>query len=85
VIETTSRKTRRKGTVQKPELYARLGVREYFLFDPHEEYLDPPLQGYHRVGRQQRRQPPGYGRGQEESKKEQRGPAGRDLVGMCRG
>jgi Uma2 family endonuclease len=46
VIETTSRKTRRKDTVDKPQLYARLGVREYFLFDPHQEYLDPPLQGY---------------------------------------
>jgi len=29
VIETTSRKTRRKDTVQKPELYAHLGVKEY--------------------------------------------------------
>ena len=50
VIETTSRKTRRKDTVQKPELYARLGVKEYFLFDPHEEYLEPPLQGHRLVG-----------------------------------
>jgi hypothetical protein len=46
VIETTSRKTRRKDTGDKPRLYARLGVKEYFLFDPHQEYLDPPLQGY---------------------------------------
>jgi len=46
VIETTSRKTRRKDTVDKPQLYARLGVKEYFLFDPDQEYLDPPLQGY---------------------------------------
>ena len=50
VIETTSRKTRRKDTIQKPELYAHLGVKEYFLFDPHEEYLEPPLQGYRLVG-----------------------------------
>ena len=50
VIETTSRKTRRKDTQQKPELYARLGVKEYFLFDPHGEYLDPPLQGYRLAG-----------------------------------
>ncbi len=46
VIETTSRKTRRKDLTEKPALYARLGVKEYFLFDPLGEYLDPPLQGY---------------------------------------
>ena len=50
VIETTSKKTRRKDTVEKPELYARLGVKEYFLFDPHQEYLDPPLQGHRLAG-----------------------------------
>ena len=50
VVETTSRKTRRKDTVEKPGLYARLGVKEYFLFDPDLEYLDPPLQGYRLVG-----------------------------------
>ncbi len=31
---------------EKPKLYAELGIREYFLFDPTEDYLDPPLQGY---------------------------------------
>ncbi len=46
VIETTSRRTRRKDRHIKPELYAQLGVKEYFLFDPLGEYLDPPLQGY---------------------------------------
>lgn len=46
VIETTSRKTRKKDLVEKPTLYDKLGVREYFLFDPESEYLDPPLQGY---------------------------------------
>ena len=50
VFETTSRKTRRKDTQDKPKLYARLGVKEYFLFDPHQEYLDPPLQGYRLAG-----------------------------------
>ena len=50
-MESLSRKTRRKDTTTKPELYARLGVKEYFLFDPDREYLDPPLQGYRlRVG-----------------------------------
>ena len=46
MFETTSRKTRTKDTVDKPQLYARLGVKEYFLFDPEQDYLDPPLQGY---------------------------------------
>ncbi len=50
VIETTSRKTRRKDTTEKPLLYARLGIKEYFLFDCLEEYLDPPLQGYRLAG-----------------------------------
>jgi hypothetical protein len=50
MFETTSRRTKTKDTVDKPQLYARLGVREYFLFDPEQEYLDPPLQGYRLVG-----------------------------------
>src|SRR5262249_40424636 len=32
-----------------PLLYAQLGVREYFLFDPYGEYLEPRLQGYRLV------------------------------------
>jgi len=44
-IELTSRKTRREDVRGKPELYARLGIREYFMFDPMEEYLRPALQG----------------------------------------
>ena len=50
VIETTSRKTQRKDTDVKPPLYSRLGVKEYFLFDPEQEYLDPPLQGHRLAG-----------------------------------
>ena len=50
VIETTSKKTWRKDTVDKPKLYARLGVKEYFLFDPTQDYLDPPLQGHRLAG-----------------------------------
>jgi len=50
VLEVTSRKTKKKDTVAKPTLYARLGVKEYFLFDPTQEYLDPPLQGHRLVG-----------------------------------
>ncbi len=45
VFEVTSRKTRRKDQHRKPEVYARIGVNELFLYDPTEDYLDPPLQG----------------------------------------
>jgi Uma2 family endonuclease len=48
VIEVTSRTTRREDLEKKRDLYARLGVREYYLYDPRFarlQYLDPPLQG----------------------------------------
>jgi Putative restriction endonuclease len=50
VIETASKKTRRKDTVDKPGLYAQLGVKEYFLFDPTQDYLEPSLQGHRLAG-----------------------------------
>jgi len=46
VIEVTSRGTRLEDQGTKRALYAWLGVKEYFLYDPLGEYLDPPLQGY---------------------------------------
>jgi len=46
VFEVTSRSSRREDAVFKPEIYARLGVQEYFLYDPTADYLDPPLQGF---------------------------------------
>lgn len=49
-IETTSRKTKHKDTVVKPIIYAQLRIREYFLFDPTQDYLDPPLQGHRLAG-----------------------------------
>jgi len=50
VFEVTSKSTRREDLVTKHALYAGLGVREYFLFDPLEEYLRPSLQGFRPVG-----------------------------------
>jgi Uma2 family endonuclease len=50
VIETTSRKTKRKDLMDKPAVYAHIGVKEYFLFDPEGDYLDPPLQGHRLTG-----------------------------------
>jgi len=50
VFEVTSRKTRKQDLTKKFETYRDvLRVREYFLFDPFEEYLDPSLQGYRLV------------------------------------
>jgi Uma2 family endonuclease len=49
VIELTSKKTQAADQTTKLALYARLGVREYFLFDPYGEYLEPRLQGYRLV------------------------------------
>jgi Uma2 family endonuclease len=47
VIELTSSSTRDEDIQDKFALYRdRLKVAEYFLFDPHEDYLDPPFQGY---------------------------------------
>src|SRR5215211_5647518 len=46
VIEVTSSSTRREDLSKKKDLYERLGVSEYFLFDPTGDYLNPRLQGY---------------------------------------
>ena len=50
VFEFTSASTRRSDEVFKPRIYAELGVLEYFIFDPHGEYLKPFLQGHRLVG-----------------------------------
>jgi Uma2 family endonuclease len=49
VIEVTSESTRDEDMVEKMGKYSRLGVEEYFLFDPLGEYLSPPLQGFRLV------------------------------------
>lgn len=51
IFEITSSGTRRKDQVSKPRVYARLGVPEYFIFDPEREYLSPPLQGFRLKGK----------------------------------
>ncbi len=45
VMEITSRSTRGEDQRTKRALYARLGVQEYWQYDPTGDYLDPPLQG----------------------------------------
>src|SRR5262249_47085657 len=46
VFEITSRGSRLEDLGTKRAVYAMLGVREYFIYDPLGEYLRPPLQGY---------------------------------------
>ena len=46
VLEVTSASTRRNDERRKRDVYAALGVREYFLYDPRAEWLAPPLQGW---------------------------------------
>ena len=50
VLEITSPKTWRQDQKAKRRLYRRLGVQEYWQFDPTGDYLAPPLQGLELVG-----------------------------------
>jgi len=50
VFEIASPGTWRADITSKRRLYERLGIDEYFLFDPLAEFLDPILQGYRLVG-----------------------------------
>jgi hypothetical protein len=52
VFEVTSRGTRNEDESFKPQIYERLGVQEYFLYDPSSEYLRPALQGFRRDSRE---------------------------------
>lgn len=45
VLEITSKSTRSEDQGSKRGVYAFLGVREYWQFDPAGDYLKPPLQG----------------------------------------
>lgn len=50
VIELTSKTTRREDLDKKFKLYRDvLGVKEYYLYDPRGDYLEPALQGYRLV------------------------------------
>lgn len=52
VIELTSKGTAVEDLKDKRQIYEEeLGVKEYFLYDPLGEYLEPPLQGYRLIGR----------------------------------
>lgn len=49
VFELTSRSTQTEDLDGKYEIYRRIGVREYFMFDPEGDYLSPRLVGYQLV------------------------------------
>jgi len=50
VIEITSKKTRYQDLNWKRELYKRLGVKEYYLYDPTADYLPRPIIAYRLEG-----------------------------------
>jgi len=50
VLEITSKTTQIQDEEDKPIKYARLGVTEYFQYDPSGDYLNPQLKGYKLVG-----------------------------------
>jgi Uma2 family endonuclease/DNA-binding CsgD family transcriptional regulator len=45
VLEITSKTTRGNDEQDKPQKYQRMGVLEYFQYDPTGDYLRPPLKG----------------------------------------
>ncbi len=50
VLEVASKSTWREDLGPKREVYARLGVKEYWLYDPTGEYFTPVLQGLRLAG-----------------------------------
>ena len=46
VLEVTSYSTRTQDLGRKREIYASLGVSEYWMFDPTGDYLTPHLRGF---------------------------------------
>jgi Uma2 family endonuclease len=50
VFEMASQNTWRDNLGEKRRLFARLGVCEYFVFDPEAKYVKPPLRGFRLKG-----------------------------------
>ena len=49
IMEVSSRSTWTEDPRTKKVLYERLGVQEYFIFDPQQEFLETPLMGFRLV------------------------------------
>ena len=58
VLEVASKSTWREDLGPKRDVYSRLGVKEYWLFDPTGEYFSPVLQGLRLAGGARVRQLP---------------------------
>ena len=50
VLEVASKSTWREDLGPKRDIYARLGVKEYWMYDPTGEYFTPMLQGLRLAG-----------------------------------
>lgn len=50
IFEITSKSTWTEDLFNKSELYKRLGIKEYFIFDPLGEFLIEPFQGMRLIG-----------------------------------
>jgi Uma2 family endonuclease len=46
LVEITSKRTWRVDLNEKRQLYAQIGIKEYFVFDPEGCFLKPVLQGF---------------------------------------
>ncbi|MDQ3250275.1 MAG: Uma2 family endonuclease [Chloroflexota bacterium] len=46
IFEVTSPSTWKEDPINKKPIYERIGVQEYFIFDPLDHYLDEPLLGF---------------------------------------
>src|SRR5882672_2485815 len=57
IFEVSSLKTWREDLYEKWRIYERIGVREYFIFDPQYEYLPEPLMAWKLVDKQYISQP----------------------------
>ena len=49
IFEVTSHSSRRNDTVKKPVIYEQMGVKEYYVYDPTSDYLEPALQGFRMI------------------------------------
>jgi Uma2 family endonuclease len=55
VIEVTSKKTAQEDLKKKKPVYQKIGVREYFMFDPLHDYLPAQIIGYRLVSKKYQR------------------------------
>jgi Uma2 family endonuclease len=55
IIEVTSKKTTKEDLKQKKPVYQKIGVREYFMFDPLHDYLPQQIIGYRLVAKKYQR------------------------------